>query len=107
MIRAWLWRALDAAARALVGLVPDRLFRAVRDGRLLAPLDEADLTEGEFDEPDEPVADVAAAFDASEKHKTAPDGWACDHVTVTAGGASLISASAWCGCVLRPYYTTR
>lgn len=102
MIRAWLWRALDTAARAL--LVPDRLFRAIRGGyerRPLAPLDEADLTEDEFDDlaaKGEPVTVVGHA---------APNGWSCDHVTITAGGASLLSATAWCGCVMRPHYATR
>ena len=77
MIRAWLSRALTR----------------------LAP---AAITEDEFDAlaaSGEPVMVVGYA---------APNGWTCDHVTTTAvGAARLVSAQAWCGCVMRPTYATR
>lgn len=186
MIRAWLWRSLDAVAHVLyapltlgrqhvspprwyhhVHLIPGWLFGAVCGGyerRLCAPLTEAELRDVAYarrddvvpgsgvaiapwrpapltveeeaavvrlaaeraNEPTYSLADVAATFDNEYEDLTedefdalaasgeqvmvvgraAPDGWTCEHVTMTAGGASLISAQAWCGCVMQPYYAT-
>lgn len=52
---------------------------------------------GEFVEPDEPAADVRAAYEAGWTATTARTGriWRCEHMTMTGPGAGIVG---WCGC---------
>jgi hypothetical protein len=33
-------------------------------------------------------------------------GWSCQHMSMTAGGAGITKATAWCGCDMQPIYAT-
>lgn len=65
------------------------------------------MQHGDFSEPDEPVADVIAAFNTGRKVLTTPTpyGWACPHYSITSphlSGRPVVS----CGCELQPLVAT-
>lgn len=61
------------------------------------------MEHGDFSEPDEPVADVLAAFNTGRKVLTAPTpyGWSCEHYSVTSSHTSGRPVVG-CGCELQP-----
>ena len=75
--------------------------------QLFAAARAAGITVSEYLRRGVQVAAELAETDTTEQGAVGAIGYGCQHMSITAGGATLSDVEGWCGCEMQPMYATR